>query len=209
MSDAMWFCAINGKQEGPFTVETLISMSAQTPFRPDTLVWSEGMAGWKPLSETPLFDALPKPTTPPSVPLGNVLQAGAQNVASQMAGATASMTAAINAPVGSTTAPGFVDAIKICFSKYVDFNGRASRPEYWWFFLFSFIVSILTMALPIVSLIAALAFFLPSLAVAVRRLHDIDKSGWWLLLLLLPLVGFIVLIVFLCQGGTQGQNRFG
>jgi uncharacterized membrane protein YhaH (DUF805 family) len=208
MSDAMWFCAINGKQEGPFTVETLVSMSAQTPLRPDTLVWSEGMANWKPLSETPLFDALPRPTTPPSVPLGNVLQAGAQSVANQMVGATASMTAAINAPVGSTTAPGFVDAIKICFNKYADFNGRASRPEYWWFVLFSFIVSIVTMFLPIVSLIVSLALFLPSLAAAVRRLHDIDKSGWWLLLVLVPLAG-LVIIYFLCQRGTEGQNRFG
>ena len=204
----MWFCAINGKQEGPFSVETLVSMGAQTPLRPDTLVWSEGMAGWKPLSETPLFDALPRPMTPPAVPLGNVLQAGAQSVASQMAGATASMTAAINSPVGSTTAPGFVDAIKICLSKYADFNGRASRPEYWWFVLFSFIVSILTMFLPFVSLIAALALFLPSLAAAVRRLHDIDKSGWWLLLVLVPLAG-LVIIYFLCQRGTEGQNRFG
>jgi uncharacterized membrane protein YhaH (DUF805 family) len=208
MSDAMWFCAINGKQEGPFSVETLVSMSAQTPLRPDTLVWSEGMAGWAPLSETPLFSALPRPTTPPSVPLGNILQASAQSVASQMAGATASMTAAINAPVGSTTAPGFVDAIKICFSKYVDFNGRASRPEYWWFVLFSFILSVLTMLLPIVSIIVALALFLPSLSAAVRRLHDIDKSAWWLLLVFIPLAG-LVLIYFLCQRGTEGQNRFG
>jgi uncharacterized membrane protein YhaH (DUF805 family) len=208
MSDTLWYCAINGKQEGPYSVATLQEMTTRTPFASDTLVWSEGMAGWLPLSETPLFDALPKPTTPPSVPLGNVLQAGAQNVASQMVGATASMTAAINAPVGNTTAPGFVDAIKICFSKYADFNGRASRPEYWWFVLFSFIVSILTMALPFVSLIAALALFLPSLAAAVRRLHDIDKSGWWLLLVLVPLAG-LVIIYFLCQRGTQGQNRFG
>jgi uncharacterized membrane protein YhaH (DUF805 family) len=65
------------------------------------------------------------------------------------------------------------------------------------------------MFLPIVSLIVSLVFLLPSIAVAVRRLHDTDRSGWWLLMFLLPLVGFIVLIVFLCQRGTQGQNRFG
>jgi uncharacterized membrane protein YhaH (DUF805 family) len=208
MSDAMWFCAINGKQEGPFSVETLVSMSAQAPLRPDTLVWSEGMAGWAPLSETPLFGALPKPTTPPSVPLGNVLQAGAQSVATQMAGATASMTAAINAPVGSTTAPGFVDAIKICFSKYVDFNGRASRPEYWWFTLFQLIVGALTAFIPFVGLVVTIGLLLPALAVGTRRLHDTDRSAWWLLLILVPFAG-LVLIYFLCQRGTEGQNRFG
>ncbi len=205
----MWFCAINGKQEGPFSVENLVSMSAQAPLRPDTLVWSEGMAGWKPLSETPLFDALPRPTTPPSVPLGNVLQAGAQSMASQMAGATASMTAAISAPVGSTTAPGFVDAIKICFNKYADFNGRASRPEFWWFYLFTFVLLVAASASDILLIIAVLALFLPSLAATVRRLHDTDRSGWWYLILIVPLVGPIALLVFLVLQGTQGQNRFG
>jgi uncharacterized membrane protein YhaH (DUF805 family) len=209
MSDKLWFCAINGKQEGPFSVETLVNMTTQTPLAPNTLVWCEGMANWQPLSETPLFNLLPKSQTPPAVPLGSVFQAGAQNVASQMAGATASVTAAINAPISSTTSPDFFDAIKICFNKYVDLNGRASRPEYWWFFLFVCVLSLLTIYFPFLNLIVALATLLPSIAAGVRRLHDIDRSGWWLLIGLVPLIGFIVLIVFLTKRGTEGQNRFG
>jgi uncharacterized membrane protein YhaH (DUF805 family) len=209
MSNALWYCVINGKQEGPYTVEILQGMAASTPFASDMPVWSEGMATWKPLPETALAGLVKTSTTPPPVPLGSVLQAGTQNVASQLAGATASMSAAINAPIGSTAAPGFVDAIKICLGKYADFNGRASRSEYWWFFLFTFIVYVVTAFLPFISLIAVLALLVPSISAAVRRLHDTDRSGWWYLIFLVPFVGAIVLIVFLCQRGTEGQNRFG
>ncbi len=106
----------------------------------------------------------------------------------------------------------FQDAIKTCFKKYADFSGRAMRSEYWWFALFSMITSfILLMIDPseTLYLIFSLAVLLPSLAVGARRLHDIDRSGWWLLLSLVPLVGIIVLIVWFCTKGTPGTNRFG
>ena len=105
--------------------------------------------------------------------------------------------------------------------KYSDFSGRASRPEYWWFYLFYIVVLIVAMIIDsivgsslfanygIVSVIAMLGFLLPSLAASVRRLHDTDRSGWWLLIALIPLIGAIVLLVFLVSGGTSGQNRFG
>ncbi|MCZ8235565.1 MAG: DUF805 domain-containing protein [Inhella sp.] len=98
---------------------------------------------------------------------------------------------------------GFTDAIKTCFSKYATFSGRATRAEYWWFFLFTFLGSLI----PIVGLIFALAVLIPSIAVAVRRLHDTDRSGWWILIGLIPLVGFIVLLVFYCQESKE-PNRF-
>ncbi len=202
MSDTQWFCVINGRQEGPYAVATLAGMTAQAPLAADTMVWTEGMAGWKPLSETPLYEALPKSSLPPRVPLSTVFQAGAQNMASQM-------SATINAPIANTQSPGFVDAVKICFRKYVDFNGRASRPEYWWFFLFGLALSIITMMFPLINMLISLVLILPSIAVGVRRLHDIDRTGWWLLIGLIPLVGFIVLIIFLTKQGTAGQNRFG
>lgn len=113
----------------------------------------------------------------------------------------------------------FTQAIKTCFSKYVDFTGRAPRSELWWFVLFTFLVSIaLSMVdaallgsggMPMFSSLWSLAVLLPSLAVGARRLHDTDRSGWWLLIGLIPLIGFIVLIVFYVQKGTEGQNRFG
>jgi uncharacterized membrane protein YhaH (DUF805 family) len=118
----------------------------------------------------------------------------------------------------------FVTAVRSVLSKYVEFGGRARRAEYWWFVLFSILVgivaSILDMALGmdfegsvmsggLFNLIANLALLLPSLAVAVRRLHDTDRSGWWILIVLIPLIGAIVLLVFFVQDGTPGPNRFG
>ena len=98
---------------------------------------------------------------------------------------------------------GFTEAIKTCFSKYATFSGRPTRAEFWWFFLFTFLGGLI----PIVGLIFALAVLIPSIAVAVRRLHDTDRSGWWLLIGLIPLVGFIVLLVFYCQESKE-PNRF-
>ncbi len=101
-------------------------------------------------------------------------------------------------------------SIKQCFQKYADFNGRAKRPEYWWFALFCFIVS---MALGIVGDTISLAFslvtLLPSLAVGTRRLHDINKSGWFQLLWLIPILGWLVLIYFLVQEGSTETNQYG
>ena len=116
----------------------------------------------------------------------------------------------------------FTAAVRSVLSQYVGFGGRARRSEYWWFFLFSVLVSIATAILDValgtnfedssngvIGLIASLALFLPSLAVAVRRLHDTDRSGWWVLIGLIPLIGLIVLLVFFVQDGTRGPNRFG
>jgi uncharacterized membrane protein YhaH (DUF805 family) len=100
--------------------------------------------------------------------------------------------------------------------KYAVFEGRAARPEYWWFFLFLVIVYCVAAALdslifghPLVFIsLAVLALFLPHLGVAVRRLHDSNRSGWWMLLSLVPFGGLVVL-VFMLLPGTPGENRFG
>ncbi|PKM03872.1 MAG: DUF805 domain-containing protein [Gammaproteobacteria bacterium HGW-Gammaproteobacteria-6] len=98
----------------------------------------------------------------------------------------------------------FQDSIRIGFSKYADFTGTASRPEYWWFFLFLVLGSLVAMALSFwLSMVFSLATIVPSLAAATRRLHDTGRSGWWLLISLVPLVGGIVLIVLLAQEGTS------
>ena len=94
----------------------------------------------------------------------------------------------------------FQDSIKVCFSKYAEFNGRATRAEYWWFFLFCILVSAgLAMFSQTLSGLFSLATLLPSLAAGARRLHDTNRSGWWLLIWLLPFIGWIVLIVFFVQ----------
>ena len=113
------------------------------------------------------------------------------------------------------------DAVKSGFQKYVTFTGRASRSAYWYWALFSLVVrlgarivdmgmgaGIGTLVTPLQGL-AAVLLIVPSIAVAVRRLHDLNKSGWWFWIALIPIVGIIILIVWFCTKGTTGDNQFG
>ena len=106
--------------------------------------------------------------------------------------------------------------------KYATFTGRARRKEFWFFQLFVLLIAFaLTLVdrlfgvfdaesgMGLLSGLFSLGMFLPNLAVSVRRLHDTDRSGWWLLLCFLPIIGIIVLLVFFCLDGTRGANRFG
>jgi uncharacterized membrane protein YhaH (DUF805 family) len=113
---------------------------------------------------------------------------------------------------------GFGDAISTCFGKYATFSGRAVRSEYWFWVLFSVIVLVVLNIIQftvsafggsMLLLLFELATVVPSIAVAARRLHDTDRSGWWQLLAFIPIVGFIILLVWYCQPGTPGANRFG
>lgn len=100
----------------------------------------------------------------------------------------------------------FQESIKTCFQKYATFEGRASRAEYWWFVLFLFLVSLATSVIsPKLNILFLLATLLPSVAAASRRLHDTDRSGWWQLITLIPLLGIIVLLVFLAQKGHSDR----
>lgn len=115
----------------------------------------------------------------------------------------------------------FADAVRSCLTQYVGFSGRARRSEYWWFVLFSFLVSVVAAILDailgtggdfgrtgLIGGLASLALLLPSLAAAVRRLHDTSRSGWWILIGLIPIIGWIVLIVFYVQD-SHGDNQHG
>jgi uncharacterized membrane protein YhaH (DUF805 family) len=102
----------------------------------------------------------------------------------------------------------FIESVQTCFTKYATFEGTARRSEYWWFFLFNFIVSMLLGVIATkVSYVYSLVALLPGIAVTTRRLHDTDRSGWWQLLYFLPIIGAIVLIVFLAQ--ESRPNRYG
>jgi uncharacterized membrane protein YhaH (DUF805 family) len=116
----------------------------------------------------------------------------------------------------------FSEAAASGFRNYVRFSGRATRSEFWYWTLFVTLVAIAASILQLIVLppgdlrdanpfvaIWDLAVFLPSLAMWVRRLHDIDRKGWWLLIILIPLIGIIVLIIWACRKGTEGPNRFG
>ncbi len=115
-----------------------------------------------------------------------------------------------------------------CFKKYVTVKGRASRSEYWWFTLFNVLVSLfIGFGIGFITIILAwdtnfsdmvfditintltLIIMLPAICVSVRRLHDTDRRGWWVLLWLIPLVGGIVMLFFTCEKSMEGDNRFG
>ena len=109
----------------------------------------------------------------------------------------------------------FTEAIGSGFRRYVDFSGRSSRSEYWWWTLFVFIGSVVFSVLDaligtssVLNLLFSLAVFLPGLAVSVRRLHDVDRSGWWYLIIF-TIIGIIVLLVWYVRRGDDVENRFG
>ena len=112
------------------------------------------------------------------------------------------------------------EAISYCFRNYVAFNGRAARSEYWYWTLFVYLLLIVAWLIDMtvfgfnttgvnpMTVLASLATLLPTLAVSARRLHDIDRSGWWALLIF-TVIGYIALIYWACMRGTVGANRFG
>ena len=217
MAEDVYYLDGARNQQGPASSSEIARLVRNGTIRRDTLVWFAGMPEWRPASQVNDFAPLFAQAAPPPRP-----SAGPPPMqrTEPYGGAYQGQPRQAQAPYGgSVKEMGFVDAIKICFSKYVDFKGRARRPEYWWWVLFNVLVSI---ALALVDLglsavhvpgilgnLANLVFFLPSLAVGARRLHDTDRSGWWLLLWLIPLIGWIIIVVFLCQRGTEGPNRFG
>jgi uncharacterized membrane protein YhaH (DUF805 family) len=118
----------------------------------------------------------------------------------------------------------FTEAIASGFSNYVNFSDRSPRSAYWYWTLFAVLVSIVAsfidallfsnlqlgadVQLSPLNTLTSLVLLLPGLAVSVRRLHDLDRTGWWLLILL-TIIGAILLIVWFCMKGTEGGNRYG
>lgn len=206
---SQWYYVDGNDRKGPLSADQIAALQAAGVINDTTLVWTDGMTGWTPLADTPLHAG---PSFPP-IP-------GAPSYAGGDAGAI------YDPPVS-----GFVQALSTCFRKYVTFSGRANRPEFWWFTLLVVLGASLSTTLdgavfrpdeylefgirfglhtywPLNSLFSLL-IFLPSLAVSIRRLHDTDRSGWWVLLHFIPLIGTIILIVWFCGRGTPGRNRFG
>jgi uncharacterized membrane protein YhaH (DUF805 family) len=110
---------------------------------------------------------------------------------------------------------GFGQAIASGFSNYVNFSGRACRSEFWFWRLFYVLATVGVLIIEGIVRVNALVgllelgLFLPTLAISIRRLHDLDRSGWWYLLVLIPIVGWIILLIWYCTKGTDGPNRFG
>ena len=113
----------------------------------------------------------------------------------------------------------FGDSIKYCFSNYANFNGRAGRPQFWYFIVFTWVVGVIlnvidavafgSSSIGVLSTIWAIAVVIPHLAVGSRRLHDTGKSGWMQLLLLIPCIGVIILIIFWAMPTSTAANNYG
>lgn len=187
-----WYYAIEGTSQGPVTQADFDQLVAAGTVRSDTLVWQEGMEDWLPYARA--GSAEDAASMPPRAPIGD------------------------SHDPARSDANTFVGALKDGFARYVDFKTRSTRSQYWWFTLWSIIFSVITGILdgflgmgdsgPI-GMIVSLVMFVPSIAVGIRRLHDIGRTGWWMLLVFVPLLGWIVLIVFYCQKSQIGPNNWG
>jgi uncharacterized membrane protein YhaH (DUF805 family) len=196
MSVALWYYVENDARIGPVEATEIERLIGLTTITRDTLVWQDGMQDWMAASQHFSFaDAIP-----PVNQRGFVQDApsGGARRPSEMNGGAPPRT--------------FGEAIKVCISKYVDFSGRASRSEFWYFILFTLIGSFVTglidgilfpyNELALIDSLFSLLVFLPSIAVSIRRMHDINRVGWWILL---PLVN----IVFYCLKGHPEPNKYG
>ena len=116
----------------------------------------------------------------------------------------------------------FSEAISLGFKRYLDFNGRSSRAEVWWFVLFLWVATIILIIVDaltgtynvaagrgLLSGLFGLATLIPSITLGARRLHDINRTGWWQLLWFLPVIGWIILIVWAIFRGDEGDNKYG
>ncbi len=219
-STQCYYLDASRNQQGPASVSDLARLVRSGAITRDTMIWFAGMPDWRPAGQVNELASLfgpPAPSMRPPMPPAGAPRAPAQ--APAFGGYDPHPGAGY--PAKSV---GFRDAISICFRKYAVFNGRATRPEFWFWALFQFLLSVVVIivcgiiaaifptvgsVLTIVAYIALIfGLLLPGLAVSVRRLHDQDRSGWWLLINLVPF-GNIVLLIFFCLPGTPGPNRFG
>lgn len=187
-----WYYAVEGTSVGPVSQSEFDRLVATGAIRRDTLIWQEGMEDWLPYGRTDdagADDALLPPT--PADPGDDPARADANT---------------------------FLGALKDGFARYVDFKTRSTRSQFWWWTLWMLLLGIGTAMINAmlsmgnsgpVNLVVSLGTFVPSIAVSVRRLHDIGRSGWWFLIVFIPLVGWIVLIVFHCTKTLEEPNKWG
>lgn len=196
-----WYAVVDGVQAGPYSPDEMRRLWDERRIDNGTLVWKEGMENWVPAGEA--YQPGGRPSQPGGSPVHPV------------------DPATVRAGNPSLQGAPFQLAVKRYFNGYVTFTGRASRAEFWWAVLFNIIVALVLGVVDsvlfsttmqdggLLSGLYTLGTLLPSIAVGVRRLHDIDRSGWWMLLFILPAIGWIVLLIFHVTKSTQGPNRFG
>ena len=200
-----WHVSVDGAQRGPLTSEQVRSLVSSGRLKPTDHIWRDGMPDWVAASTVrglfPQQQSLPqkRPGPPPLSPFPVVAQgAVAQSVSPRASPAT------------------FSEAATRGFSRLFDFNGRASRSEFWWFYLLLVLIWLpvffmaVNAGVPVeaMQLLGYIYWSVLLSGVGARRLHDTNHSGWWQLLILTG-IGGLVLLVWWCQKGTPNQNRFG
>lgn len=193
MSDNQeWYYAEGSTSIGPISQSEFDALVSNGTVRFDTLVWQDGMSDWLPLGQ------IQGAATPPP--------------------AAAMSTVSTHGPTQRADASTFMGALKDGLSRYVEFGTRSNRPQFWWWTLWTMILGLISGFVDailgmgeygIFNFAVNLALFLPSLAVAIRRLHDIGRTGWWYLLIFVPIVGWIILIVFFCTRSQEQPNQWG
>lgn len=258
MAAARWYYVDGGDRIGPVESVEIDRQIAEGNVTEATLVWREGLEEWEQARHyfsfpDPVHASEPPPVGPPPVGPGQYSPRRQFTPVDPPAPRAPPDIGSDGLYVGAPSRS-FGGAIGACFRNYITFSGRASRSEYWYFVLFVFLVSIALSVLDValfgsgfdddvspLSSLFSLAVLLPMLAVTWRRLHDTDRSGWWIggyvlvgmglgffigfvaatsgsleqiaaagaFLGLAMLAYYIMLIVFFCQRGTPGPNRFG
>lgn len=210
----------DGVQIGPLSLQDVQTRIARGTLTRETLVWTQKMLDWEAANKTSLEAEFVK--FPPPLPRfrkeADQPSRTMPHVKSPISKSILDISSSSEQKVKSHAAPshGFIDAISICLSKYATFSGRASRSEYWYWAIFSNLLQLSISFLEgffagrqtAFGWIVVIILFLPSIAVGARRLHDIDRSGWWQFLIIIPVVGWIILIFWNCKRGVEHLTRF-
>lgn len=200
-----YYVAKNGVQEGPYEEAALKADAAAGKYPKNTIIWCEGMDDWEPIGEhfqLPSAAPTPKPQPAPE-PVPEPPPVSAQTYPMPPTPAPMPGPPPVSAqtppvpPAASTASYTFGQAIAACFKRYAEFDGRASRSEYWWFCLFANVLA----CIPFIGEILALGLIVPGIAVAIRRMHDIGKCGWFCII---PIYSLI-----LAAQESSGPNKYG
>ncbi len=226
-----WYFERGTGQEGPVGADALRAMLAEGTLKAENKVWRKGLPDWLPAGDVEELSASETPPeTPPEAPAevptpapapaqASPAEPQALEVATPAASAPVYVPPAadhspstgagedLGTPAGVCTNP--VDAFKrVVIENYANFSGRAPRSEYWWFFLAFYLGFILALVHELLMILWVFGLLIPMFAVQVRRLHDIGKSGTYLLVSLIPLVS-LVLLFWYVQDSEEGSNDYG